>query len=301
MRHPLYYAYKAPFDVIKLLIDIYPEGFQYVPFETLPPSTLVALAKEKVVKENEDAAENVAEALYNIALSESGRQACINSGAPSALVLLSQQEVVIANPFTRDIIFKSLAILSSDPIGSQLVSESLYIIYGPLSLYPAVCIGILSVVISLLDQYDININADEGKAVQFAIDNNLVDIRDILLARGATLPRIRIQRLKRIDMENALQSLRDKGEPPPICGICFEILSEPDDTSFIAFPECEKPHFFHRVCIFRWARLKQENTVCPMCIKNIFVNRNDTGASNTTNVPDSTPLAENNIMTPFVD
>jgi ankyrin repeat protein len=184
---PLYNAFanNAPFDVIKLLIYIYPEGLQYVPFETLPPSTLVALAKEKAVKENEDAAENVAEALYNIALSESGRQACINSGAPSALVLLSQQEVVIANPFTRDVIFKSLAILSSDPIGSQLVSESLYIIYGPLSLYPAVCIGILSVVTSLLDQYDINVNTDEGKAVQFAIDNNLVDIRDLLILHGA--------------------------------------------------------------------------------------------------------------------
>ena len=99
-------------------------------------------------------------------------------------------------------------------------------------------------------------------------------------------------------MENALLSLRNEGESNLMCGICFEILSEPDDTSFIAFPDCEKPHVFHRVCIFRWARQKQENTICPLCCKNIYVNRNDTGASNTTNVPDSTPLADDTVMTP---
>jgi hypothetical protein len=232
-------------------------------------------------------------------LSESGRQSCINTGAPSALVLLSQQEAVIANPNARSVIFKSLSILSSDPIGSQLVSESLYSVYGRLSLYPAVCIGILSVVKSLLDHYDIPINADEGgKALQYAIDHNLVDIRDLLILHGAHPPRLRIQKLKRIDMENALLSLRNEGESNLMCGICFEILSEPDDTNFIAFPDCEKPHVFHRVCIFRWARQKQENTICPLCCKNIYVNRNDTGASNTTNVPDSTPLADDTVMTP---
>jgi ankyrin repeat protein len=230
---PLYYACRenAPFDIIKLLIDIYPEGFKdYLPAEKLSPSTLVALSGEKAVKdnsyaagnvasalmniaksepgrqscidagaplalvtlsgekavkENSETAENVALALGNIAQSNTGRQSCINTGAPSALVLLSQQEAVIANPNARSVIFKSLSILSSDPLGSQLVSESLYLVYGRLSLYPAVCIGILSVVISLLDQYDINVNTDEGKALQYAIDHNLVDIRDLLILHGA--------------------------------------------------------------------------------------------------------------------
>ena len=74
---------------------------------------------------------------------------------------------------------------SSDPIGSQLVLESLYSVYGSLSLYPAVCIDKISVVISLLDQYDIPINSDEGKALHYAIDHNLVDIRDLLILHGA--------------------------------------------------------------------------------------------------------------------
>ena len=145
------------------------------------PLALTELAKEKAVKENRSAAVNVALALGNIAESNTGRQSCFNTGAPFALVLLSQQEAIIADPYVRSVIFKSLSILSSDPLGSQLVSESLYSVYGRLSLYPAVCIGILSVVISLLDQYDIPINADEGKALQYAIDHNLVDIRDLLM------------------------------------------------------------------------------------------------------------------------
>jgi hypothetical protein len=149
------------------------------------PLALVTLAGEKAVKETNYAAGNVAFALYNISQSDTGRQSCFNTGAPSALVLLSQQEAVIANPNPRNVIFKSLSILSSDPIGSQLVSESLYLVYGRLSLYPAVCIGILSIVKSLLDQYDIPINADEGKALQYAIDHNLVDIRDLLILHGA--------------------------------------------------------------------------------------------------------------------
>ena len=75
-QHPLYYACKAnaPFDVIKLFIDIYPEGFKDVSLDKLSSSTLVALAKEKAVKENGDAAGSVATALGNIAQSETGRQ-----------------------------------------------------------------------------------------------------------------------------------------------------------------------------------------------------------------------------------
>jgi hypothetical protein len=153
--------------------------------DTGAPLALVTLSGEKSVKENSFAANNVAYALGKIAQSDTGRQSCIDAGAPFALVLLSQHIAVIANPNARSVIFKSLSILSSDPIGSQLVSESLYLVYGRLSLYPAVCIGKISVVISLLDQYDINVNTDEGEALQYAIDHNLVDIRDLLILRGA--------------------------------------------------------------------------------------------------------------------
>ena len=95
-RLPLYYACReyAPFDVIKLLLYIHPEGLQYVPFETLPPSTLVALAKEKVVKENGVAAGDVASALSFFAVSESGCQICINAGATLALTELARQNAV---------------------------------------------------------------------------------------------------------------------------------------------------------------------------------------------------------------
>ena len=90
-RHPLYYACKenAPFDIIKLLIDIYPEGFEDVYLDELSSFTLVALAKEKTVKENGSAARSVARALGNIAESDAGRQSCIDAGAPLALVALA--------------------------------------------------------------------------------------------------------------------------------------------------------------------------------------------------------------------
>jgi hypothetical protein len=96
---PLYYACisNVPFDVIKLLIDIYPEGFKDVSLNKLSSSTLVALAKEKAVKENGSAASNVASALYKIALSEAGRQACIDAGATLALVTLSGEKAVKEN------------------------------------------------------------------------------------------------------------------------------------------------------------------------------------------------------------
>ena len=55
------------------------------------------LAKEKAVKENGLAAANVAFALRNIAQSESGRQSCIDAGAPLALTNLAKEEAVKEN------------------------------------------------------------------------------------------------------------------------------------------------------------------------------------------------------------
>jgi hypothetical protein len=97
--HPLYYACKenAPIDVIKLLIDIYPEGFKDISLNKLSSSTLVALAKEKAVKENGYAASNVVFSLYNIAKCETGRQSCIDAGAPHALTELAKEKAVKEN------------------------------------------------------------------------------------------------------------------------------------------------------------------------------------------------------------
>jgi hypothetical protein len=55
------------------------------------------LAKEKAVKENGDAARNVATALGNIASSETGRQSCIDAGAPLALTNLAKEKAVKEN------------------------------------------------------------------------------------------------------------------------------------------------------------------------------------------------------------
>jgi hypothetical protein len=104
---PLYYAIvnKAPSDVIRLLIDTYPEGFQKflqeVSLEKFSLSTLVALAKEKAVKENSKAAEYVSWAIGKIALCDTGRQSpidacqsCIDAGAPLALTDLAKEKAV---------------------------------------------------------------------------------------------------------------------------------------------------------------------------------------------------------------
>jgi hypothetical protein len=104
---PLYYAIvnKAPFDIIRLLIDTYPEGFQKflqeVSLEKFSLSTLVVLAKEKAVKENSKAAEYVSWAIGKIALCDTGRQSpidacqsCIDAGAPLALTELAKEKAV---------------------------------------------------------------------------------------------------------------------------------------------------------------------------------------------------------------
>jgi hypothetical protein len=49
------------------------------------------------VKENGYAASNVANALGNIALSDTGRQSCIDAGAPLALVTLAGEKAVKEN------------------------------------------------------------------------------------------------------------------------------------------------------------------------------------------------------------
>jgi hypothetical protein len=120
-RHPLYYACKAnaPFDVIKLFIDTYPEEIEDVPYDQLSPSTLVALAKEKAVKENGDAAEDVATALGNIAKSETGRQTCIDAGAPLALTELAKKKAVKENSEAAGTVSWALGNIAVSETGCQ--------------------------------------------------------------------------------------------------------------------------------------------------------------------------------------
>jgi hypothetical protein len=55
---------------------------------------LTELAKEKAVKENSDAARNVAFALGNIAIRETGCQSCLDAGAPLELTELAKEKAV---------------------------------------------------------------------------------------------------------------------------------------------------------------------------------------------------------------
>jgi hypothetical protein len=58
---------------------------------------LVTLSGEKSVKENGNAASNVASALGKIAKSDTGRQSCIDAGAPLALTELAKENAVKEN------------------------------------------------------------------------------------------------------------------------------------------------------------------------------------------------------------
>jgi ankyrin repeat protein len=128
-RHPLYDACisNAPFDVIKLFIDIYPEGFKDISLNKLSSSTLVALAKEKAVKENSSAASNVAHApasnvahaLGSIAQSETGRQSCIAAGAPLALTELAKEKTVKENSSSARLVSYALGNISTCETGRQ--------------------------------------------------------------------------------------------------------------------------------------------------------------------------------------
>jgi ankyrin repeat protein len=127
---PLYYACdnNAPFDVIKQLLDIYPEGLQNANFGKLflKPSTLVALSYEKVVKENSYAAGYVARALHVKAMSflrdrlTADRQACIDARVPLALTDLAREKVVKENSSAaRDVASAISHISYTDTEGRQ--------------------------------------------------------------------------------------------------------------------------------------------------------------------------------------
>jgi uncharacterized lipoprotein NlpE involved in copper resistance/uncharacterized protein YneF (UPF0154 family) len=120
-RHPLYYACRenAPFDVIKLFIDIYPEGFKDISLNKLSSSTLVALAKEKAVKENSKAVGNVAWALGHIAESEPGRQSCIAARAPLALTELAKEKAVKENSDAARNVANALYCIAYSDTGRQ--------------------------------------------------------------------------------------------------------------------------------------------------------------------------------------
>ena len=60
-------------------------------------SSLVALILDKNAMKNADMARNISKALWNISSSEIGRQACIDSGVPLALVALSGEKAVKEN------------------------------------------------------------------------------------------------------------------------------------------------------------------------------------------------------------
>jgi len=85
---------------------------------------LVTLSGEKAVKGNGFAAENVVTALYLIANSESGRQACIKAGATLALITLFFQKSILFDASTRTIIIGALW---------NLFFNSRYVIYISIS------------------------------------------------------------------------------------------------------------------------------------------------------------------------
>jgi hypothetical protein len=120
-QHPLYYACKAnaPFDIIKLLIDTYPEGIEDVSLDKFSLSTLVALAKEKAVKENGEAAWNVSWALGKIACSEPGRQSCIDAGATLALTILAKEKAVKEYSNAAGNVAYALGYISKSETGRQ--------------------------------------------------------------------------------------------------------------------------------------------------------------------------------------
>jgi ankyrin repeat protein len=104
---PLTYALEnnAPYNIIKLLSDLYPDALNHfcdtkmnVPIlSKLSPSSLIALGKEKAVKENGKAAGSIAEAIIQISVTDAGKQALIDAGAPLTLTELSYEKAVKEN------------------------------------------------------------------------------------------------------------------------------------------------------------------------------------------------------------
>jgi hypothetical protein len=83
------------------------------------PLALVTLSGEKSVKENGNAASNVARALGNIALSDTGRQSCIDAGATLALVTLSGEKSVKENGDAAGNVARALRNIAKSDTGRQ--------------------------------------------------------------------------------------------------------------------------------------------------------------------------------------
>jgi hypothetical protein len=80
---------------------------------------LVALSGEKAVKENGNAAMNVAYALGTIAERETGRQACIDAGAPLVLTELAREKLVKENAVAARYIANALSNIAKSNAGRQ--------------------------------------------------------------------------------------------------------------------------------------------------------------------------------------
>ena len=54
------------------------------------------------------------------------------------------------------------------------------------------------------------------------------------------------------------------------CVICFEQIESNESMTEL---ECDKRHFFHSKCIFKWIEVQGLNeSKCPLCMKNVFAN-----------------------------
>jgi hypothetical protein len=174
-RHPLYDACisNAPFDVIKLFIDIYPEGFKDISLNKLSSSTLVALAKEKAVKENCVAAGTVALALIKISMRNAGIQSCIDIGAPFALVALSDEKSVKEYGYAALNVARALSNIALSDTGRQSCIDA----------------GAPLVLVTLSGEKAVKENSDAARRVAFALNyiSESESGRQSCIDAGATL------------------------------------------------------------------------------------------------------------------
>jgi len=138
-----------------------------------------------------------------------------------------------------------------------------------------------------------DIHANNDRALRSATENGHNEVVDFLKAHGAVPLPLRIAKLGRAEIADALALCA--GETGGVaCGICFADKEVGDGGAasadeFIAFPGCERPHIFHKACVKSWARRTREDAHCPLCRRSIVAARSDTGGSRATDVPDASP------------
>jgi serine/threonine protein kinase len=118
-------------------------------------SALVALARDDAVKENIEAAEQVARALRNISTSAVGVQSCVHTGAASALVALARKRIVKENSDVTEQVVGALRNISESAAGMQSCIDA----------------GAASVLVALSNKGVVNDNDDIAKQVAGALHN----------------------------------------------------------------------------------------------------------------------------------